>query len=367
MNYFSALRQKLSEHFSWNKSRIELLSMIIFSLFTIKNISLPKLALGIETISKPDSIVKRIYRFLSLQTIEELSFARFVLSLLNLKKFILIIDRTNWEFGKSKLNILYLAISYNNIAIPVLLKMLDNKGGSSSTSDRVELLEKFLKLSGAHMIEALLGDREFFSEEWIKFLTTNNIKFVFRTKCNQLVRHKNGGKVPIKDIIKEFPYDSWIHFNRISLIYSSKVRISCKIIRDDYVILIYSAEITKSESVRLYKLRWEIESMFKAMKTQGFNIENTHITMIDRLSKMLYIIIIAFAFITKFGFLCHKIKPIKVKKHGRRLFSIFTYGLNIMHKILLSKIDRSKLRQLISSILDKQMLPAHLQQFTVRY
>ena len=37
------------------------------------------------------------------------------------------------------------------------------------------------------------------------------------------------------------------------------------------------------------------------MKTQGFNIENTHITMIDRLSKMLYIIVIAFAFINKFG------------------------------------------------------------------
>jgi hypothetical protein len=341
--------------------------MIIFSLFTIKNISLPKLALGIETTAKPDSIVKRIYRFLSLQTIEELSFARFVLSLLNLKKFVLIIDRTNWEFGKAKLNILYLAISYNNIAIPILLKMLDNSGGSSSTEDRIGLLEKFLKISNPSQIEALLGDREFFSEEWIKFLTINKIRFVFRAKCNQLVRHRNGGKVPIKAIIQGFPYDSWIHFNRISLIYSAKVRISCKIIRNDYLILIYSSEITKSESVRLYKLRWEIESMFKAMKTQGFKIENTHITMIDRLSKMLYIIIIAFAFITKFGFLCHKIKPIKIKKHGRRLFSIFTYGLNIMHKILLSKIDRPKLRQLISSILDKQMLPPHLQQFTVRY
>jgi hypothetical protein len=215
-------------------------------------------------------------------------------------------------------------------------------------------------------VEALLGDREFFSEEWIKFLTFNKIRFVFRTKCNQLLRHRNGGKVSIGSIIKGFAPDLWIHFNRISLIYSSRVRISCKIIKSDYVILIYSSEITKSESVRLYKLRWEIESMFKAMKTQGFNIENTHITMIDRLSVILHIITIAFVFITKFGLLCHKIKAIKIKKHGRRLFSIFTYGLNIMRKILFSKIDRSKLTQLIPCILYKQSLPSHLQQFTVR-
>ena len=367
MSYISVLRHKLSEHFSWNKSRIEMMSMIIFSLFSVKTISLPELALGIESFAKPYSIIKRIYRFLSLQIIEELSFARLVLSLLDLKKFVLIIDRTNWEFGKAKLNILYLAISYNNIAIPILLKMLDNSGGSSSTIDRIGLLEKFLKISDSHRIEALLGDREFFSETWIKFLTINKIRFVFRAKCNQLVRHRNGGKVPIKSIIEGFAPDLWIHFNRNSLIYSTMVKISCKIIRNDYVILIYSAEIVKSESVRLYKIRWEIESMFKAMKSKGFNIENTHLTKTDRLSKMLHIITIAFVFITKFGLLCHRIKAIKIKKHGRQLFSIFTYGLNIMRKILFLKINRFKLHQLIHSLLYIQSIPLNLQQFTVRY
>ena len=32
------------------------------------------------------------------------------------------------------------------------------------------------------------------------------------------------------------------------------------------------------ESKSLYKQRWQIESAFKALKSRGFNIEDTHIT-----------------------------------------------------------------------------------------
>ncbi|MBL3284932.1 hypothetical protein Sarmat_00792 [Rickettsiales endosymbiont of Paramecium tredecaurelia] len=37
MFYNTTLRQMLSKHFRWNKSRVELLGMIILSLFKIKN------------------------------------------------------------------------------------------------------------------------------------------------------------------------------------------------------------------------------------------------------------------------------------------------------------------------------------------
>lgn len=367
MKYISTLRQKLSEHFSWNKSRIEILSMIIFSLFKVKSICFSELSQGCDNKAKADSTVKRIYRFMRFQGIEALSFGKLILNLLGLKKFVLIIDRTNWEFGIVKLNILYLAISYHNIAVPIFLKCLDNKGGSSKGSDRIELLEKFLQLLPASNIEALLGDREFFSDEWLKFLTKHKIPFVFRAKYNQLVRHQNGGKVQIKSLIKGFEQDLWIHFNRRQLIYGAMVKISCKLIKGEYMILIYFAELTRSEAIRLYKLRWQIECMFKFMKTSGFNIECTHITKLDRLSKMLHIVTIAFAFIAKFGLMCNLIKPIKIKKHNRPLLSLFTYGLNAMRKILLSKITTNKIIPLLNAILDKQAITPRLFSLTVRY
>ncbi len=41
-------------------------------------------------------------------------------------------------------------------------------------------------------------------------------------------------------------------------------------------------------------MRWEIEHMFKALKSSGFNMESTHVTNLDRLDTLLEIITIAF-------------------------------------------------------------------------
>jgi len=42
-----------------------------------------------------------------------------------------------------------------------------------------------------------------------------------------------------------------------------------------------------------YKERWQIETMFKAMKSSGFYLEDTHLTDLERLSKLLAVVAIA--------------------------------------------------------------------------
>ena len=44
-----------------------------------------------------------------------------------------------------------------------------------------------------------------------------------------------------------------------------------------------------------YKERLQIESIFKTLKTSGLNIDDTHLTDIDRISKLLALVLIAFA------------------------------------------------------------------------
>ncbi|WP_202149877.1 hypothetical protein [Candidatus Sarmatiella mevalonica] len=155
----------LSKHFRWNKSRVELLEMIILSLFKTQNVQIPKIAEGIISDAKQDSVIKRIYRFFKDQLIDAVEVAALVVDILNLDKYLLVIDRTNWEFGKQKINVLFLALSYENIAIPIFFKMLDNNGGNSKASDRIELVSKFIKCFGIGKIEAILGGREFFDQE----------------------------------------------------------------------------------------------------------------------------------------------------------------------------------------------------------
>jgi hypothetical protein len=84
----------------------------------------------------------------------------------------------------------------------------------------------------------------------------------------------------------------------------------------------------------LYKERWQIETVFKALKTSGYNIEDTHLTDIERIRKLLALIMIAFVLAYKFGIYLSTLKPIKIKNHGRKAFSFFKYGLNFLAKIL---------------------------------
>ena len=55
----------------------------------------------------------------------------------------LIMDRTNWKFGEVNINILMIGISYKNVAIPLIFKMLD-KQGNSHTEERIAFIEKFI-------------------------------------------------------------------------------------------------------------------------------------------------------------------------------------------------------------------------------
>ena len=47
-------------------------------------------------------------------------------------------------------------------------------------------------------------------------------------------------------------------------------------------------------AMELYKERWQIETAFRALKTSGFNIENTHLTEIERIEKLFALVIVAF-------------------------------------------------------------------------
>lgn len=93
----------------------------------------------------------------------------------------------------------------------------------------------------------------------------------------------------------------------------------------------------------LYKERWQIESAFKALKTSGFNIEDTHLTDIERISKLLALVLIAFAWVYKAGIYLDELRPIKIKKHGRKAKSLFNYSLNFIANLLFSNdIDKFK-------------------------
>ncbi len=83
----------------------------------------------------------------------------------------------------------------------------------------------------------------------------------------------------------------------------------------------------------IYRKRWSIEMCFKAFKTHGFYLENTHLQDQEKLYKLIALVSIAVGLCVKFGFFLHKKKKnIKIRKHGHKANSFFRIGLDAWRK-----------------------------------
>ena len=76
---------------------------------------------------KPESAFKRIQRFLKEVTLPGNQIAMLILGILGFKKdekLTLIFDRTNWKFGKTHLNILFISIVHRGVSVPIFFTIL---------------------------------------------------------------------------------------------------------------------------------------------------------------------------------------------------------------------------------------------------
>ena len=69
-------------------------------------------------------------------------------------------DRTNWKWGKSDIDILTLAIAYKGIAIPIYWELLD-KRGNSDTQERILYGKRSVLGTELYLSALKLPDGEF--------------------------------------------------------------------------------------------------------------------------------------------------------------------------------------------------------------
>ncbi|MFM8333031.1 MAG: hypothetical protein ACKN9T_15205 [Candidatus Methylumidiphilus sp.] len=62
--------------------------------------------------------------------------------------------------------------------------------------------------------------------------------------------------------------------------------------------------------------RRQVETLFGRLKSRGFNFEDTHLTDPGRLSKLMGLLALAFAWTYKAGQLLHEQTPVLLKKHS---------------------------------------------------
>jgi hypothetical protein len=115
-----------------------------------------------------------------------------------------------------------------------------------------------------------------------------------------------------------------------------------KKIKEGYVII--CSNVKRPEKIlKTYRKRWDIERCFKNMKTQGFNLENTHMTSLDRLRKLMAVVALAILVVCLVGL---KQKCPFKKTVEAPLYSYFTRGLRWLKYNLLKTNIIPNIKQL---------------------
>jgi len=114
---------------------------------------------------------------------------------------------------------------------------------------------------------------------------------------------------------------------------SPRVHLACQRLKEGELLILATNSNAETASANDRK-RWQIETLFAACKTRGFNLEDTHITRSMRIKKRIAVLAIAFCWAHKTAEWKACEQPIKLKNHGCKAQSIFRYGLDKLRQLL---------------------------------
>lgn len=334
MHCVNELQKLLSQNFNWNKARIACLAQILQALFCARTVNLTQISTFFQSSSKQESSYRRIRRFFSEFSFDITILIPFVLALFSLQgQLILILDRTNWQWGKKEINILLLSVAYRGIGIPLFWSVTGSKG-SSSTAARIHTLKQVLQKIGPRRIQAFLADREFIGDDWFRFLKKSKIPFVIRIKKNTLATGIRSYPVPVLELWKNRGRFKSV-INAPVLIWGNLLYVSIRHGKGAKEPMVVVSNKTFQDALTLYQRRWEIETLFGCLKSRGFRMEDTHMTAPEKIEKLLFVLSIAFCWAYKIGILKDSEKPISKRAHGRPSKSLFRLGLDYFRSVIL--------------------------------
>lgn len=251
----------------------------------------------------------------------------------------LLMDGTSWEFGKTVYHFLVLSVLHEGISIPLFFINLRKKG-CSNFQERKRFFQQANKLYNLAGM-TLMADREYVGREWFAFLEKEmKMFYVIRlSKTDYKKEIEASGKV----------YSKLFRPTQKGEIRSCKVEIQgCQVrilVRENphpekeseqWVILI-SNHFDKSNKrlYQFYRFRWQIECMFKHLKSNGFNMEDIGLTQNRKVKLMISIVMATYILCVAEGLQFLNKRQMKKNKVTNEMYpalSIFKHGVEFFNK-----------------------------------
>jgi hypothetical protein len=249
-----------------------------------------------------------------------------------LKKMIeiIIIDGTSWQWGGQTYHFLTLSVLYKGVAIPIWWVEL-GRLGISNQKQRKTLFIGALKVLNL-LEKTLIGDREYIGVLWLKYLKDNGLSFVIRLRDKNYSHAINSKGKPIEKLEKKakkrlgqvfskrFELDGEPYFFVLTAYKDRNGKIE--------ILRLITTIVYAKKAVELYKLRYRIESLFKHLKSNGFDLEALHLQSSRKVRLMMALVVLAYTLSIIYGLKGYKRKYPPLK-HGSPAMSVFRVGIEL--------------------------------------
>ena len=349
MPYVRSLTDVLSGYLDWHLSRLKLMARFTSSVLTLTTTDLWKISLALKADVEQDSSYRRIQRFLSGYEVDFAMLGSLLLHLLpQTPPYEVVIDRTEWYFGETAVNILMVGIAHEGMAFPVAWTALSS-GGSSDPEAQTEVLERFLRIVDPDSIKVVTADREFISVPWMRKLEDRDIPFAIRLRSDRRIwKSPEGPSLPARmhartvDLGSERTLEGTRYLSGAQEDGAEKVLVPVRIVirrigdedSDDPFLILVTSGIDPAEATEFYEGRWDIETLFAALKSRGFDLEETKVTDPEKVENLVGLLALAFGWVRLVGEeRAAREGPPTTKSHGRKERSLFRYGLDRLQNI----------------------------------
>jgi len=215
-----------------------------------------------------------------------------------------VIDRTEWHFGQTPINVLMVGVAHYGIAFPIVWTALGH-GGGSGAGEHVHVLDQFLRVVEREQVQALVADREFTGGDFLRALKDREVPFVIRIKRDRRVgRSPESPLLPVRMFMRVLSEKQSRRLDGERVLggaQSVPVQVAGGRLSDGSMLILAVRAVDSEALFALYRRRWEIETLFAALRSRGFDLEATHLTAPGRIRKLLGVLALAYSWTRLIG------------------------------------------------------------------
>jgi hypothetical protein len=343
-----ALYAQIKGHFPCDKRRTELICNMIIGLLKLTQSGLSKWSKALPGEQDLEAKYKQLQRFARYFRFSPRLYCKVIWQLYGQgKQVYLTLDRSEWKMRGKWVQVTMIGIAHQGMSVPLLWQVYNGQG-NSAYSTRKALLSCFDQWIERKPNQHIwwVADREYIGKDWFKELLMRKMQFCIRLRKNVTLTHQHK-KIKLHEL---FECATLRTLSKPRKLYGTLLYLAGQKLPDGDYFIVGSATKTK-RLAHIYEQRWQIETLFAAFKSRGFNLESCRVNLAKRIKTLIFVLSLSAVWALRTGqWLLKEGKSIPIKtfkdQTTAKWKSIFRWGLDHLQNLTLNNLDFKPVIQL---------------------